>query len=286
MCGIAGFISPADAPAHREAAVMRMSAAMWHRGPDDGGSVTQGEATLGMRRLAIFDPVHGHQPMATANGRFHLVFNGAIYNHRELRAELESGGCVFKTRCDTEVLLAAFACWGEACLRRLRGMFAFAVWDTREESLFLARDAFGIKPLYVHHAGPRLLFASELNALLASHAVATEIDPHAMADYLAWLAVPAPHTIWRGITSLRPGECLTFHAGHIYVRAWWTFQKISGQAKPCASREDFIRELRASSKTPSAPIFCQMCPWVRLSLRRPRFVRHRRPHAACRQHTG
>src|SRR5579862_5272307 len=118
MCGIAGFISPTDAPDDREAAVRRMCAAMWHRGPDDGGSVTQGEATLGMRRLAIFDPAHGHQPMATADGRFHLVFNGAIYNHREIRAELESTGYAFKTRCDTEVLLAAFAHWGEACLER------------------------------------------------------------------------------------------------------------------------------------------------------------------------
>ena len=224
---------------------MRMCAAMWHRGPDDGGSVTQGEATLGMRRLAIFDRTHGHQPMTTADGRFHLVFNGAIYNHREIRTELESTGYAFKTRCDTEVLLAAFARWGEGCLDRLRGMFAFAVWDTREQSLFLARDAFGIKPLYVHHAGPRLLFASELNALLTASAVVAEIDPQAMADYLSWLAVPAPRTIWCGIISLRPGECMTFHAGHVYLRPWWTFHKISGKAKPCATRDDFIRELRA-----------------------------------------
>ena len=224
---------------------MRMCAAMWHRGPDDGGSVTQGDATLGMRRLAIFDPANGHQPMTTDDGRFHLVFNGAIYNHREIRAELESGGYAFKTHCDTEVLLAAFARWGEACLMRLRGMFAFAAWDTRAQSLFLARDAFGIKPLYVYHAGPRLLFASELNALVTSDAVAAEIDPRAMADYLGWFAVPAPRTIWRGIISLRPGECMTFQGGHIYVRAWWTFQKIPDQARPCATRDEFIRELRA-----------------------------------------
>ncbi|HXA13715.1 MAG TPA: asparagine synthase (glutamine-hydrolyzing) [Opitutaceae bacterium] len=245
MCGIAGFVGNTDAPAAREAAVLRMCAAMWHRGPDDDGLVTQGEATIGMRRLAIFDPANGHQPMATADGRFHLVFNGAIYNHRELRAELESTGYAFKTRCDTEVLLAAFARWGESCLPRLRGMFAFAVWDTRLQNLFLARDAFGIKPLYLHHAGPRLLFASELNALLTSGAVSTEIDPQAVADYLAWFAVPAPRTIWRGITTLRPGECATFHAGQVYVRSWWTFQKIPDKIKPCATREDFIQELRA-----------------------------------------
>ncbi|MGA3006426.1 MAG: asparagine synthase (glutamine-hydrolyzing), partial [Opitutaceae bacterium] len=245
MCGIAGFVSATDAPAEREATVMRMCAALWHRGPDDGGSVTQGEATLGMRRLAIFDPTNGHQPMSTDDGRFHLVFNGAIYNHREIRAELESAGYRFKTHCDTEVLLAAYAHWGEACLVRLRGMFAFAVWDTPAQSLFLARDAFGIKPLYVCHAGPRLLFASELNALLTSGAVPAEIDPQAVSDYLAWFAVPAPRTIWRDIFSLRPGECMTLRGGRIYIRPWWTFQKISDKIKPCATRDDFVRELRA-----------------------------------------
>jgi asparagine synthase (glutamine-hydrolysing) len=244
MCGIAGFISPADSPEEREATVMRMCASMWHRGPDDGGSVTQGDATIGMRRLAIFDPANGHQPMSTDDGRYHLVFNGAIYNHRELRAELETGGCAFKTHCDTEVLLAAFARWGEACLMRLRGMFAFAAWDARTQSLFLARDAFGIKPLYVYQAGPRLLFASELNALVASDAVPAEIDPAAIADYLGWFAVPAPRTIWRDISSLRPGECLTFQKGHVYLRPWWTFQKIPEADKPCATREEFVRELR------------------------------------------
>jgi asparagine synthase (glutamine-hydrolysing) len=197
-----------------------------------------------MRRLAIFDPANGHQPMVTGDGRFHLVFNGAIYNHRELRAELGPQGYAFKTNCDTEVLLAAFAHWGEACLPRLRGMFSFAVWDAREQRLFLARDAFGIKPLYVHHDGPRLLFASESNALLASGAIATEIDPSAVADYLSWLAVPAPRTIWRGLSSLRPGECATFQAGRLDVHAWWTFQKIPSEAAPCTTRAEFIRELR------------------------------------------
>lgn len=218
---------------------------MRHRGPDDDGLVTRGDATLGMRRLSIFDPANGHQPMATGDGRFHLVFNGAIYNHRELRAGLESAGAAFKTNCDTEVLLAAFARWGEACLPRLRGMFAFAAWDAHEQSLFLARDAFGIKPLYLRHDGSRLLFASELNALLASGAVPAEIDPHAVADYLAWFAVPAPRTIWRGIISLRPGECATFRDGRLEMRTWWSFRKISGETKPCATRAEFVRELRA-----------------------------------------
>src|SRR5471032_3294423 len=133
MCGIAGYIDPNASAAHRAAEVERMCAAMLHRGPDDGGLESEGEATIGMRRLAIFDPANGHQPMRTADGRFSLVFNGAIYNFRELRYELGAAGWPFHTECDTEVLLAAYAQWGENCLKRLRGMFAFAVWDAAEK---------------------------------------------------------------------------------------------------------------------------------------------------------
>lgn len=166
MCGIAGFIGANIAPEARRLAVERMCTAMVHRGPDDAGLTSVGHATLGMRRLAIFDPANGRQPMSTPDGRITLIFNGAIYNFRELRDELAAAGHTFRTQCDTEVLLAAYEQWGENCLPRLRGMFAFAVWDAREESLFLARDPFGIKPLYFRHeTDERFLFASELNAL-------------------------------------------------------------------------------------------------------------------------
>ena len=161
---------------------------MLHRGPDDGGSESRGIATLGMRRLAIFDPANGRQPMASPDGRHTLIFNGAIYNHRALRDELAASGWAFRTNCDTEVLLAAFVSWGDRCLARLRGMFAFAVWDERNQSLFLARDPFGIKPLYYRQDNARLIFASELNALFASGVVTAQIDPLSVADYLAWLA--------------------------------------------------------------------------------------------------
>lgn len=128
MCGIAGYISLRETAEKRSEAVQHMCAAMMHRGPDDEGISSSHEATLGMRRLAIFDPAHGHQPMMTADGRYTLVFNGAIYNFRELRTDLAQLGHKFQTECDTEVLLQAFAAWGEKCLGRLRGMFAFAVW--------------------------------------------------------------------------------------------------------------------------------------------------------------
>ncbi|MBI5771129.1 MAG: asparagine synthase (glutamine-hydrolyzing) [Verrucomicrobia bacterium] len=244
MCGIAGWIDPAAAPDTRDAAVSRMCEAMVHRGPDDAGIASLSAATLGMRRLAIFDPANGHQPMVSPDARLTLVFNGAIYNFRALRDEL-AGGWQFRTQCDTEVLLAAFARWGEACLGRLRGMFAFAVWDERERTLFLARDPFGIKPLYYRHDGQRLLFASELNALLAAGAFPAELDPLSVADFLAWLAVPVPRSIYRDVFSLRPGECATFRAGRLDIRSAWSFRSLPADVRPCASAAEFSCELRA-----------------------------------------
>lgn len=217
---------------------------MVHRGPDDEGIEQQGDATIGMRRLAIFDPANGHQPMATPDGRFHIVFNGAIYNFRALRDELTTAGFAFRTNCDTEVLLAAYAHWGSRCVPRLRGMFAFAAWDAREQSLFLARDAFGVKPLYYRHHGAQLLFASELNALLAAGAFTPEIDPLSVADYLAWFAVPAPRTIYRGVFCLRPGESAMFRAGQLDIRSNWSFRAIPFSTERCTSKAEFTGELR------------------------------------------
>jgi asparagine synthase (glutamine-hydrolysing) len=245
MCGIAGFVDPATPVDAREEAVARMCAAMIHRGPDDSGMASRGPATIGMRRLSIFDPINGHQPMSTPDGRHTLVFNGAIYNFRSLQVELEATGWTFHTQCDTEVLLAALAHWGDGALKRLRGMFAFALWDSAAESLLIVRDPFGIKPLYFSHEGERFIFASEVSALLASGVKNAEIDPSSVADYLAWFAVPAPRTIYRGIVSLQPGETMRFCRGKTETRAAWTFQSIPADAQPCATRGDFTRELRA-----------------------------------------
>lgn len=248
MCGIAGYVSAHAAPALRSAAVERMVESMHHRGPDDRGVESWDESTLGMRRLAIFDPAHGHQPMSTPDGRWHLVFNGAIYNFRALRAELTATHD-FKTECDTEVLLAALARWGRDALPRLRGMFAFALWDARERSLLLARDSFGIKPLYLHHApNGDLLYASELNALLSSGRVPPDIDPQGVSDYLAWLAVPAPRTIYRAVFSLRPGEYATWRAGKLVIGTYDTPRDLCSPGKGVAvakTREEFTAGLRA-----------------------------------------
>lgn len=246
MCGIAGFIDSHATPEARREATVRMCAAMAHRGPDDEGLAHDEVATLGMRRLAIFDPAHGRQPMQTADGRHTLVFNGAIYNFRELRRELEASGHAFHTQCDTEVLLAAYEQWGERCVDRLRGMYSFAVWDKHERTLFLARDPFGIKPLYFYHeeSTGRLLFASELNALRRSGVLALDVDPRAVADYLAWFCVPAPRTLYRGVESLLPGETLRWREGRITRAASWRFHAPAA-IRPCSTRPEFIRELRA-----------------------------------------
>lgn len=247
MCGIAGYISLRESVEQRTVAVQRMCAAMVHRGPDDEGVASNHEATLGMRRLAIFDPAHGHQPMTTKDGRYTLVFNGAIYNFRELREELAKLGYKFHTECDTEVLLQAFAAWGENCLGRLRGMFAFAVWDDHRRTLFAARDALGIKPLYYGQlASGGLLFGSELNALMAAGCIPREIDPVSVGEYLAWFSVPAPRTIYRGIANLPPGQCLTFDAaGRLKTKPWWHFPTARLTHDVAGSYPEFVAGLRA-----------------------------------------
>jgi asparagine synthase (glutamine-hydrolysing) len=244
MCGIAGFIGPEASATAREDAVRRMCTAMYHRGPDDNGLASRSDATIGGCRLAIFDPANGHQPMVSPDGRWTLVFNGAIYNYKSLRVDLAASGWEFRTDCDTEVLLAAIARWGTKCLPRLRGMFAFAAWDEQERTLLLARDPFGIKPLYFQQLGGKLLFASELNALLASGIAEAQIDPYAVVDYLAWFAVSAPRTIYHGIFSLRPGEYAVFQKGKLEILSAWTFRDIP-EASPCGSYDEFIHELRA-----------------------------------------
>jgi len=248
MCGIAGIVTPDLDPLVRAEAVERMCAAMVHRGPDDVGQASVDTATLGMRRLAIFDPANGRQPFVSPEGRYTLVFNGAIYNFRALRAELASSW-TFRTDCDTEVLLAAYARWGHDCLPRLRGMFAFAVWDRDSRSLFFARDPFGIKPLYYWTDNSRLVLASELNALFASGHVPRSVDPRAVQAFLAWQAIPAPQTLFHGVRSLRPGEAAHFRDGKLTVSVWWRFpsttENIGASSPVCRDTSDFTRALRA-----------------------------------------
>ncbi len=245
MCGIAAVVSSTLSPEVRQDAVASMVRAQRHRGPDDEGVVSRGSATLGMARLAIIDPANGRQPMRT--DRHLLVFNGAIYNYRELQRELRAGGWEFRTDSDTEVLLAAYATWGAACLPRLRGMFAFAVWDERERTLFAARDPLGIKPLYYARLPDGgLVLASEVKVLLASGLIERAIDPAAVGDYLARFSVAAPRTIHVGVLILPPGHRLAFDAAaRLDTGPWWHLPAARPAGEVPSDRAAFIRGLRA-----------------------------------------
>jgi asparagine synthase (glutamine-hydrolysing) len=198
-----------------------MCRSLAHRGPDDEGIHTFPGGALGMRRLSIIDLERGHQPMSSPDGEYWIVFNGEIYNYRELRHALERDGHAFRTHSDTEVVLRLYETLGARCLEQLRGMFAFAVWDQRRRSLFLARDRLGIKPLYVYRDPSRLIFASEIKAILADPTVERELDPIALDHYLSLLYVPAPRTMLRNIETVPPASYATLKDGAYDCREYW-----------------------------------------------------------------
>jgi asparagine synthase (glutamine-hydrolysing) len=224
MCGIAGIVGLREGSVD-EARLVRMRDVMAHRGPDGAGVWHDATGRLGLahRRLAIIDLTDaGAQPMATEDGRFRLVFNGEIYNHLALRAELESKGHRFHSHSDTEAILHGYCEWGEGVLERLAGMFAFAIWDAAEETLFLARDRIGIKPVYFCDVGGEFLFASEIKSLLADPRVPRELDPAAAWHYLSFIVPPAPLTMFRGIYKLPAGHKLRLRPGQrSVVERWW-----------------------------------------------------------------
>lgn len=222
MCGIAGIVRGDGAPVSR-AALAAMAHALRHRGPDGAGVFTDGAAGLAHARLAIVDPLGGTQPMPTPEGRHVIVYNGEVYDHAELRRTLEARGHRFRTRCDTEALLAGFAEWGQGVLPRLNGQFACAVWDRRERALFLARDPFGVRPLYYAALpGGGLAFASEPAALFASGEVAAAPDPRGVDEVFTFWGARAPRTVFRGVEALPPGCCAWWKDGVLRVRRWWT----------------------------------------------------------------
>ena len=239
MCGITGGV-----PGIESRVLESMTAALFHRGPDGEGyfhASGPGGASLGHRRLAIIDLAGGRQPMTSADGRWTIVFNGEIYNFRELRTQLEAAGVGFRTKSDTEVLLETWARWGADALEKLRGMFAFALWDARERALWLVRDRLGIKPLYYSTAGGRLLFGSEIKALLAHPSVSRRLRASAVDDFLAYLYVPAPQTIFEDVEELPPAHWLRYANGALETRRYW-------QARPAPAGEEkeaSAEELRA-----------------------------------------
>jgi asparagine synthase (glutamine-hydrolysing) len=213
-----------------------------HRGPDAEGHYVDDHAALGHRRLSIIDISSGQQPMATADGRFQIVFNGEIYNFLEIRADLEKRGYRFRTRSDTEVILYAYAQWGEACVERMNGMFAFAIWDTRDRSLFAARDRVGKKPFYYVQNGSSFAFASELKALRAGGLCPAEIDPQALDCYFSFGYIPSPKTIYIGARKLRPAHWLRINAQGIRSSRYWN---LSFANKTDVSMEEAVKEFEA-----------------------------------------
>ncbi|MDB5821779.1 MAG: asnB [Herminiimonas sp.] len=218
MCGIAGFIT--SSPVHDPAAMLEaMATSIAHRGPDDSGFLhavcRDGFTRVGLahRRLAIIDLASGNQPIGNEDGSVQIVFNGEIYNFHELRAQLIGHGHAFSTHSDTETIVHAYEEWGVRCVDHFRGMFAFAVWDAAAERMFLARDRFGKKPLFIWEGKGTVLFGSEIKALLAFPAVRAEVDFDAVSDYLSYRYVPAPATLFKHIRKLMPGSYAIWEKG-------------------------------------------------------------------------
>lgn len=225
MCGIAGLFAPARPATPRPYDLQPALSALSHRGPDDAGWWEDSTVALGARRLAIIDLLGGNQPLANEDGHIIAIQNGEIYNYVELIAELERLGHRFRTRCDTEVLVHAWEEWGAACVERLRGMYAFAIYDRRQRSLFLARDRFGIKPLYVARQNDLIAFASELPALLALLPERPRLNPHPLAHLLSLGWLPGPATLYDGIEHLPPAHSLLITSGSLIpntaLRRYW-----------------------------------------------------------------
>src|SRR5205823_6000056 len=230
MCGIAGFADSTaggggqQSPARLEAEfslVHRMCDVIRHRGPDDEGMHVEPGLALGMRRLSIIDLAGGRQPMHNETRTIWIVFNGEIYNYRELRRELETRGHQFYTSSDTESIVHAYEEWGEDAFRRLRGMFGVAIWDQRQRMLLLARDRSGIKPLHYTERGGRLYFGSEIKSLLAAGVVAPRLNLDALDHYLAFLYTPRDQSMFGDVSKLPPGHYLRWQDGRADVRQYW-----------------------------------------------------------------
>jgi asparagine synthase (glutamine-hydrolysing) len=240
MCGIVGIYNLDDRPVVPEV-LQRLSNTIAHRGPDDAGMWTQGAVGLAARRLAIIGRRSGHQPLSNEDGSTWVAFNGEIYNHPELRRQLESRGHRYQTDCDTETIVHAYEEWGEECPRYLHGMFAFAVYDTTTQTLFLARDRAGEKPLLYTLVGQQFVFASEFQALLTLPGIPRYPHAQAIDSYLTTTYISAPLTGFQEIYKLPPAYCLTLHEGKLTTRRYWN---LDYEPKLTITEADAVAELR------------------------------------------
>jgi asparagine synthase (glutamine-hydrolysing) len=242
MCGICGKLN-FDSKARIDPALMpAMLELIRHRGPDDEGTYSAGHVALGHTRLSIIDLKTGHQPLSNEDGKVWIVFNGEIYNFQELRNFLLSKGHIFKTKTDTETIVHLYEEFGPACLEKLRGMFAFAIWDENQNSLFLARDRVGIKPLYYSLNNGSLVFASEIKAILADCSVDREISRQVIDRFLTFLYLPGEETLFKGISKLAPGHYLLAKNGRTEIRQYWdlTFSKTAKKPESGEAQEELL----------------------------------------------
>jgi asparagine synthase (glutamine-hydrolysing) len=221
MCGICGKLEFSREKQVPASLLKDMANAIRHRGPDDEGFYTSGQVGFGFRRLSIIDLNTGHQPLSNEDGTVWIVFNGEIYNYRSLREELVAKGHAFKTKTDTEVIVHLYEEYGSECVTKLRGMFGFAIWDSKTSTLFMARDRVGIKPLYYYVEDGFLAFGSEIKAILADPAVHREIDPQVIDQFLTYYYVPGRQTLLRNVFKLEPGHSLTVRDGKVEIRKYW-----------------------------------------------------------------
>jgi asparagine synthase (glutamine-hydrolysing) len=242
MCGIAGIVALNRGTTLRREDVDAACRTMIHRGPDDQGIAVFEQAILGMRRLSIIDLSGGHQPIANEDESLHVVCNGEIYNFRELRRDLIGRGHRFRSGSDAEVVLHLYEEYGDACVERLEGMFGFALWDENKRRLLIARDRLGIKPLYFYSDGQRMLFASEIKALLATPWVRARLDTSALPEYLRLGYVPGSATLFAGVRRLLPGHSLVVSAGEISISRYW---RLPDQKPSTEGPDELARELWA-----------------------------------------
>lgn len=224
MCGICGRLNFDSTENVSETVLKSMADAIYHRGPDDEGYYRSGPLGFGFRRLSIIDLDTGRQPLSNEDGSVWIVFNGEIYNYQELRAELESRGHLFRTRTDTEVIVHLYEECGEQCVERLRGMFAFAIWDNNRKRLLIARDRLGIKPLYYWLSQKAIVFGSEIKALLADPEVQPEVVPELIDRFLTFYYLPGEDTLLRNIHKLAPGSYLVAQNGKVSIHQYWNLR--------------------------------------------------------------
>ena len=221
MCGFVGFTAVDFDEGVNRAIVKDMADRIIHRGPDDEGFFVNDDVAMGFRRLSIIDLEGSHQPMQNADGSVTVTFNGEIYNFQELRAELEGMGYQFKTNGDTETIVHGYEAWGTGVFERLRGMFAIAIWDAKEKQLVLARDIFGIKPLYYQHEGNRLIWGSEIKSFLAHPRFKKELNREALPQYLCFEYMNDSQTMFKDVHKMTPGHFMVFKDGKATIECFY-----------------------------------------------------------------